>query len=85
MSSKARVFKAVLLSPQLTQLLGVNSLTRPQVLKSVWSYVKANNIPKNENGKYIADQKLQEVLGVPVFSPTDVLRGISKHILKEQK
>lgn len=36
-------------------------------------YYRANNIPKNENGKYIADQKLQEVLGVPVFSPTDVI------------
>ena len=69
------------LSPQLQALVGTKSATRPQVVKKVWAYIKANNCQDAKNRRMIVPNgKLAEVIG---SKPIDMLKlagALNKHI-----
>lgn len=69
------------LSPELQAVCGAKSLTRPQVVKKLWAYIKAHKCQDAKNRRMInPDNKLAEVIGK---KPVDMLKlagCLSKHI-----
>jgi DNA topoisomerase I len=69
------------LSPELQAVVGAKSLTRPQVVKKLWAYIKAHKCQDTKNRRLICpDKKLAEVIG---NKPVDMLKLaglLSKHI-----
>ena len=47
------------LSPELAEIVGAQKLTRPQIVKKLWVYIKANKCQDLKNRRLIiADEKL---------------------------
>jgi upstream activation factor subunit UAF30 len=71
------------LSPELQAVVGAKKLTRPQVVKKMWVYIKAHRCQDTKNRRMInPDKKLAEVIGK---KPVDMLKlagFLNKHIKK---
>ena len=72
--------KAFVLSPELADLVGANKgekLSRPEVIKRMWVYIKAKNLQDPENKRWFTpDAKCQ-----PVFGSEKILAfGMAKHL-----
>ncbi len=71
------------LSAELQAIVGAKSLTRPQLVKKLWAYIKAHKCQDTKNRRLIVpDKKLCEVLGK---KPVDMLKLaglLNKHIKK---
>ncbi len=71
------------LSPELQAVVGAKSLSRPQVVKKLWVYIKSHKCQDTKNRRMInPDAKLAAVLGK---KPVDMLKMaglLSKHIKK---
>ena len=69
------------LSPALQDVVGSSKLTRPQIVKKIWVYIKAHKCQDAKNRRMInPDRKLSEVIGK---RPVDMLKLaglLSKHI-----
>jgi chromatin remodeling complex protein RSC6 len=69
-------------SEKLAAIVGNKKLTRPQIVKGLWAYIKAHKCQDTKNKRMInPDDKLAEVLGK---KPVDMLKlagFISKHIV----
>lgn len=69
------------LSPELQAVVGAKKLTRPQIVKKLWLYIKARKCQDTKNRRLIVpDAKLAEVIGK---KPVDMLKLaglLSKHI-----
>lgn len=72
------------LSPELAQIVGSDSLSRPEVIKKVWEYIKAHNCQDEKNKRLIVpDALLSKVFGSK--DPIDMMKlsGIlNAHIKK---
>ena len=52
------------LSPELQAVVGAKSLTRPQIVKKLWAYIKSHKCQNpNNRRQVIPDAKLAEVFG----------------------
>ncbi len=71
------------LSPELAEIVGAKKMTRPQVVKKVWVYIKAHKLQDSKHRRIInPDKKLSAVLG---SRPIDMLKmagAMNKHIEK---
>ncbi len=71
------------LSPELASLVGKKKMTRPQVVKKLWEYIKKNKRQDKKNRRLIVpDTKLAAVIG---NKPIDMLKlagVLTKHIKK---
>lgn len=69
------------LSPALASIIGTGKSTRPQIVKKLWVYIKANKLQDANNRRMIVpDRKLAEVIG---NRPVDMLKlatFLNKHI-----
>jgi hypothetical protein len=72
-------------SPQLAEVLGSASpISRPQVAKKVWAYIKKHKLQDpNKRREIIADGKLKPVFGKPRLDMFQMTSAISKHLSKE--
>lgn len=72
------------LSPELQAVVGAKKLTRPQVVKKLWVYIKSHKCQDTKNKRLIVpDNKLAEVFGSK--KPVDMLKLatlLNKHIKK---
>lgn len=69
------------LSPQLAEFLGKNEETRPQVVKSLWDYIKKNNLQNPDNRKEIQfDETLRSIFKVDGCSMIHLSKYISAHV-----
>jgi upstream activation factor subunit UAF30 len=71
-------------SAELAAVLGGNQpISRPEVMKKVWSYIKENNLQNPENKREIkADHKLKKVVGKPRIDMFEMTKAINKHLSK---
>jgi DNA topoisomerase-1 len=71
------------LSKDLSDLLGVTSLSRPEVTKQLWVYIKAHNLQDPKNKRMIKpDAKLSKIIGK---NPIDMMKlsgFLNKHLKK---
>jgi chromatin remodeling complex protein RSC6 len=78
----AAFMKAMQPSPQLSAVIGSNSMPRTEVTKKIWAYIKKNNLQDNKNRRMInSDDKLKDVFGgkkqVSMFEMTKL---VNKHL-----
>ncbi len=73
--------KTYQLSPELQAIVGEKSLTRPQVVKKLWVYIKAHKCQDTKNRRMInPDKKLSEVIGKKSIDMLKLASCLSKHI-----
>ena len=72
------------LSKELSEIVGVEELSRQQVTKSLWDYIKKHKLQDEKNKRLIVpDAKLKKLFGSP--DPVDMMKlagFISKHLIK---
>ena len=71
-------------SPQLAAVLGSPApISRPQVAKKVWAYIKKHKLqdPKKRR-EIVADEKLKPVFGKARLDMFQMTKAISKHLSK---
>ncbi len=57
------------LSPALSQVVGADIMSRPQLTKQLWVYIKANNLQDPNDGRaIIPDQRLAAAFGSARFT-----------------
>lgn len=81
-AKKTRTMPSLSLSGELGDIVGASELTRGDVLKKVWDYIKQNNLQDSKNKRLILpDAKLAKVFGnnepMDMFKMTAIL---SKHM-----
>ncbi len=76
------LLKPMTLSPELEAVVGKGPMSRGEVVKKIWEYIKKNNLqnPKNKRN-ILADEKLKVIFGgkgeVTMFEMTKL---VSKHL-----
>ena len=71
-------------SPQLAEILGSPApISRPQVAKKVWAYIKKHKLqdPKKRR-EIVADEKLKPVFGKARLDMFQMTKAISKHLIR---
>ncbi|MDE1965954.1 MAG: hypothetical protein KGI41_01765 [Patescibacteria group bacterium] len=76
------LLKPMTLSPELEAVVGAGPMSRGEVVKKLWEYIKANNLQNPANKRNIlADDKLKVVFGgkgeVTMFEMTKL---VSAHL-----
>ena len=68
-------------SPALAAVIGPEAVSRPQVVKKLWDYIKANNLQDATNKRNInADTKLLAVFGKPQVTMFELAGIVGKHL-----
>ena len=68
-------------SPALAAVIGPEAVSRPQVVKKLWDYIKANNLQDVTNKRNInADAKLLAVFGKPQVTMFELAGIVGKHL-----
>jgi DNA topoisomerase-1 len=77
----ARKQPALKLSPALQEVVGEKELSRPDVTKKLWEYIKANNLqdPKNKR-TIVPDAKLAKVIGKDPIDMMKLAGKLGKHL-----
>lgn len=71
------------LSPALAEVVKSKKLTRPQVVKKLWVYIKAHKLQDSKNRRMInPDKRLSEVIGKKSVDMLKLAGLLSKHIKK---
>ena len=83
--NNGRGFHALVqLSPALEDLLGESHLSRPEVIKRIWRYIKANNLQDPMDRRFIlCDEKLYNIFKkrrVNIFRMQQPLSAMMKNI-----
>ena len=70
------------LSPPLTNLLGTQVDTLPNMIMHLWQYVKVHKLLDNEDKRFIiCDEKMQQIFGAPKIMFAQVHEIIARHLL----
>eukprot|EP00270_Netrium_digitus_P011548 TRINITY_DN3680_c0_g1_i1.p1 TRINITY_DN3680_c0_g1~~TRINITY_DN3680_c0_g1_i1.p1 ORF type:complete len:303 (-),score=49.24 TRINITY_DN3680_c0_g1_i1:295-1203(-) len=72
-------------STELRKFLGCDEteLSRPDVVKRMWNYIKEKNLQDPSNKKFIrCDDRLKQLLGVSTFDGFTMMKLLSKHLGK---
>jgi upstream activation factor subunit UAF30 len=74
---------ALLLSPELAQVLGKKELPRPQIVKAMWEYIHEHNLqdPKDKRS-IILDERLRQVFQRDTFTMFSMNKYIKRHVCK---
>ena len=68
-------------SAALAAVIGAEAVARPQVIKKLWDYIKANNLQDTANKRNInADNKLLAVFGKPQVTMFELAGIVGKHL-----
>ncbi len=68
-------------SAALAAVIGAEAVARPQVIKKLWDYIKANNLQDAANKRNInADAKLLAVFGKPQVTMFELAGIVGKHL-----
>ena len=69
------------LSPELQAVVGEGPMSRPEVVKALWVYIKANGLQDKVNKRNInADAKLSKVFGKDSTNMFEMNKLISAHL-----
>ncbi len=70
-------------SAELAAVVGSGKLTRPQIIKKIWAYIKSHKLQDAKKRRIInPDKKLGEVLGKKPIDMLKMAGALNKHIKK---
>ncbi|OLL26850.1 Upstream activation factor subunit spp27 [Neolecta irregularis DAH-3] len=76
----------MILSPALGNLLGEKELSRPQVVKRIWDYIKEHNLQDPSDKRHImCDDKLRDVFVSSRIHMFSMNKTISQHLYKKSE
>ena len=62
-------------------MIGEGAVSRPEVVKKLWDYIKANGLQDAANKRNInADAKLEPVFGKPQVTMFEIAGVLGKHL-----
>ena len=68
-------------SADLAAVIGDGATSRPEVIKKLWDYIKANNLQDATNKRAInADAKLKPLFGKDQISMFEIAGIVGKHV-----
>lgn len=74
--------KPLQLSPELSALVGADSMARHEVVKKVWSIIKEKNLYDPKNKQYaICDDALLKVIGIKRFRTFGMMKYLKNHFI----
>ncbi|KAM5533644.1 hypothetical protein V8D89_003288 [Ganoderma adspersum] len=77
--------KEYMLSEPLATLLGVEKLSRPQIVKQLWNHIKSNNMQNPENKKeIICDDQFRAVFKVDRIDMFKMNKELGQHLYEAQ-
>mmetsp|Transcript_18699 Transcript_18699/g.25693 ORF Transcript_18699/g.25693 Transcript_18699/m.25693 type:complete len:92 (-) Transcript_18699:286-561(-) len=72
------------LSDALADVVGEETMTRPQVVKQIWVYIKGNDLQNPEDKREIlCDDKLKELFDEDKISMFKMQKALQKHFLEK--
>ena len=70
-----------ILTPSLSELLGISRGTRPQILYHLWQYIKLNSLQDNENPKIVINNKqLSKIFNCEKMEISSLTSRLSEHL-----
>jgi len=76
--------KEYILSEPLAKIVGAQKLSRPQVVKQLWIYIKAQGLQDPNNGKEILlDDNMKALFGGDKINMFTMNKSLGQHLLKE--
>ncbi|ORX62813.1 SWIB-domain-containing protein [Hesseltinella vesiculosa] len=78
--------KPLILSPELSALMdGDLELSRPEIVKRLWAYIKKNDLQDPKDRRFIlCDEKLKTIFLVDRVNSFGMNRDLSKHLTKKE-
>lgn len=68
-------------SPELAAIVGIEPISRPQMIKKIWKYIKANNLQDKVQRRMInADDKLLRIFGEAQVSMFHMTKLLNRHL-----
>lgn len=77
------LWRPVALSPDLAKVCGKKEMPRQEVIKSVWTYIRANNLQGKPGEPVKCDALLKSVFKAETVTARAIMGGISPHIIKK--
>ncbi|KAI0090726.1 SWIB/MDM2 domain-containing protein [Irpex rosettiformis] len=75
--------KEYMLSDKLASLLDVERLSRPQVVKRIWDYIKANKLQNPEDKREIlCDDRMKSIFGVERINMFKMNKQLGEHLFE---
>lgn len=75
------LMKPLMPSKELGAVVGTDPIPRPQVVKKLWDYIKANNLQNPANKREIkADDKLKKVFGKDSVTMFEMNKYVAAHL-----
>jgi len=80
--AKSGLTKPMKLSPQLQDIIGPGPMSRGEVTKALWVYIKENNLQdENDKRTIVADEKLKKIFdGEEKLNMFEMMKFVSKHL-----
>lgn len=73
----------LILSPVLGEFLGAKEMSRTQIVKQLWEYIKENDLQDPSDKRFIlSDSKLKHVFGIDRFSGFSMNKLLNDHLTK---
>lgn len=81
---KKGVYAPVVLSDELSAICqGKKEMTRQDVIRAIWRYIKMNNLNSVRAGGIRTDFLLKKIFNADKFEVTDVMKAVSRHTTKK--
>jgi chromatin remodeling complex protein RSC6 len=80
--AKSGLTKPMNLSSELQEVIGEGPMSRAEVVKALWVYIKENNLQdENDKRTIVADEKLKKVFdGKEKVNMFEMTKLVSKHL-----
>lgn len=75
-----KLFKPVLLSPELAAICRKQEMPRQEIVKAVWDYIRLNNLQGKPGQPIKCDFLLRKVYDADNIDVRSIMKGIAKHV-----
>jgi len=78
--------KPMNLSPELQDIIGAGPMSRAEVVKALWVYIKENKLQdENDKRTIVADEKMKKIFdGQEKVNMFEMTKLVSKHLSDEE-
>ena len=75
------LMKPLALSAELEAVVGKGPMSRPQIVKKLWEYIKKHDLQDEKNRRNInGDEKMKKFFGKPQVNMFEMAKIVSKHV-----
>lgn len=80
-SASPALLKPMQLSPELEAVIGSGPMTRAEVTKKIWDYIKQKNLQNPSNKRNVlADEKLRAIFGKDEVTMFEMTKLVNTHL-----